>query len=96
MRATGGVAFLEFPFLFGGTFIEDIDGGDIEFLRTAFPFFSEGLSLRSHGVLGVQPDAGHFPSFSEGLSLRSFTGVLAPHHAQHFPSFSEGLSLRTS
>ena len=45
MRATGGVAFLEFPFLFGGTFIEDIDGGDIEFLRTAFPFLFGGTFI---------------------------------------------------
>ena len=54
MRATGGVAFLEFPFLFGGTFIEDIDGGDIEFLRTAFPFLFGGTfieeSRRSWGA----------------------------------------------
>ena len=75
MRATGGVAFLdfpsfseglslrsgryampdsdmsEFPFLFGGTFIEEcpnkrrVDNG-----RLHFPSFSEGLSLRITAV----------------------------------------------
>ena len=59
----------EFPFLFGGTFIEGFVGITEERFTIDFPSFSEGLSLRApvHEIL--QP-AHHFPSFSEGLSLR--------------------------
>ena len=90
-----GLKDTEFPFLFGGTFIE---GGCAGFTVAAgpdFPSFSEGLSLR----VGFRFDrlatiTRHFPSFSEGLSLREDCEPVEQIQGEHFPSFSEGLSLR--
>ena len=39
-------AITEFPFLFGGTFIEDLGLAGGVILVVNFPSFSEGLSLR--------------------------------------------------
>ena len=60
----------QFPFLFGGTFIE---GHVIHGVRNRgrnFPSFSEGLSLRAMFELAIATLPLDFPSFSEGLSLR--------------------------
>ncbi len=50
----------EFPFLFGGTFIEGIEWGFItQSGRWDFPSFSEGLSLR----------ANHYGTTKAGLNI---------------------------
>ena len=43
----------EFPFLFGGTFIEGTTAMMLELLSDYFPSFSEGLSLRAAGSRGL-------------------------------------------
>ena len=45
-----------------------------------FPSFSEGLSLRGHGVYPAQERFYDFPSFSEGLSLRAAHSGLCGQH----------------
>ena len=60
----------EFPFLFGGTFIEGINLPIHVLFFGDFPSFSEGLSLRGEYNNPSAAPPGHFPSFSEGLSLR--------------------------
>ena len=65
----GAAGRLQFPFLFGGTFIEGVVIHSVEFLFRDFPSFSEGLSLRAK-FAGVRRAVVNFPSFSEGLSLR--------------------------
>ena len=61
----------EFPFLFGGTFIEGMSPREARAVNAHFPSFSEGLSLRGISTfpLGLARTR-DFPSFSEGLSLR--------------------------
>ena len=85
----------KFPFLFGGTFIED---GHFQACGRAgvayFPSFSEGLSLRMIREGFILQEPTDFPSFSEGLSLRRMRRPIRIFVSQNFPSFSEGLSLR--
>ena len=84
----------QFPFLFGGTFIE---GQIIQLMNTNdghFPCFSEGLSLRQDDPTFSRATLADFPSFSEGLSLRRVAAVCVAASTTHFPSFWEGLSLR--
>ena len=71
MNITDTAATLEFPFLFGGTFIE-AQLRDFSYLGFSlnFPSFSEGLSLRRLLIPQTLIVAVNFPSFSEGLSLR--------------------------
>ena len=86
----------QFPFLFGGTFIEGEykQGVAAENLEN-FPSFSEGLSLRVRKVSVPWRHSWDFPSFSEGLSLRDNRKCPHPRiRHRNFPSFSEGLSLR--
>ena len=67
----GGVVWMpEFPFLFGGTFIEGYQRQALTTLHSYFPSFSEGLSLREFPGRAFAAASAHFPSFSEGLSLR--------------------------
>ena len=44
----GAGAGISFPFLFGGTFIEESIAPTLHCGGSNFPSFSEGLSLRSH------------------------------------------------
>ena len=80
----GSLKWKEFPFLFGGTFIEgampchDLEEGN------DFPSFSEGLSLRDYGGDLIHAVQNHFPSFSEGLSLRE---VHTHHDSPRGPEF---------
>ena len=60
----------QFPFLFGGTFIEGRLPGCCSAAEPDFPSFSEGLSLREYKCRDEEGKTSHFPSFSEGLSLR--------------------------
>ena len=60
----------EFPFLFGGTFIEGVFNGTATYKFAHFPSCSEGLSLRAVSYRRFQQVTDYFPSFSEGLSLR--------------------------
>ena len=60
----------QFPFLFGGTFIEGPPVASVKFKPCDFPSFSEGLSLRAKNHLTSKDTVCNFPSFSEGLSLR--------------------------
>ena len=46
MRASWSVSGAEFPFLFGGTFIEGRHSRNLRGVQLDFPSFSEGLSLR--------------------------------------------------
>ena len=91
-----GIQPQQFPFLFGGTFIE----GPSIIRATAtpgtnFPSFSEGLSLRADLLFGA---AGRlqFPFLFGGTFIEGPTGGEATHPVRDFPSFSEGLSLRVS
>ena len=85
----------EFPFLFGGTFIEGCGVFRPHTDKRHFPSFSEGLSLRDQAHAGSTPRRRDFPSFSEGLSLRvTFFLHRGAAEGSNFPSFSEGLSLR--
>ena len=62
----------EFPFLFGGTFIEaqqaaEKGGGTVHL----FPFLFGGTFIEAGRLVTVtHKGETHFPSFSEGLSLR--------------------------
>ena len=61
----------QFPFLFGGTFIEGRrESFSSWFAVGYFPSFSEGLSLREINFFRKNKYITDFPSFSEGLSLR--------------------------
>ena len=42
----------EFPFLFGGTFIEGEQDNPKDAMTNNFPSFSEGLSLRDEDIVG--------------------------------------------
>ncbi len=63
----------QFPFLFGGTFIEGLKVLSGAHPVLNFPSFSEGLSLRVHSLLSLAHLNHDFPSFSEGLSLRGWS-----------------------
>ena len=86
---------LEFPFLFGGTFIEAREDGSFTLMALDFPSFSEGLSLRRCDLAKASGHSFRFPFLFEGTFIEAgclvqvwiFLGV-------YFPSFSEGLSLR--
>ncbi len=69
----------EFPFLFGGTFIEGSECFRVHGVNEDFPSFSEGLSLRVY-LTGYRTQARvlDFPSFSEGLSLRVVLPLVQP------------------
>ena len=83
----------QFPFLFGGTFIEGIP------LREApraasidFPSFSEGLSLRAPLFApSAQPPG--FPFLFGGTFIEGAGTTTSRKKKPYFPSFSEGLSL---
>ena len=64
-------ARLEFPFLFGGTFIEG-DDGEVGFFQQAhkFPFLFGGTFIEGPVLIASEIMPPNFPSFSEGLSLR--------------------------
>ena len=86
---------LEFPFLFGGTFIEAREDGSFTLMALDFPSFSEGLSLRRCDLAKASGHSFRFPFLFGGTFIEAgclvqvwiFLGV-------YFPSFSEGLSLR--
>ena len=80
----GAAGRLQFPFLFGGTFIEGVVIHSVEFLFRYFPSFSEGLSLRAK-FAGVRRAVVNFPSFSEGLSLRGTNNHQMPSPSAPFP-----------
>ena len=85
-----------FPFLFGGTFIEGLQGVPQDQLERYFPSFSEGLSLRAKTWCpGVRLPFG-FPFLFGGTFIEGLQGVPQDQLERYFPSFSEGLSLRAS
>ena len=67
----------KFPFLFGGTFIEDeFDDTACTHQLLEFPFLFGGTFIEELADT-PQPQVHHdFPSFSEGLSLRIVPGLL--------------------
>ena len=85
----------EFPFLFGGTFIEGRHSTSSFLFSTTFPFLFGGTFIEGTAGVGcVTALPIYFPSFSEGLSLRGTDQSRLQTDQSHFPSFSEGLSLR--
>ena len=61
---------LEFPFLFGGTFIEALNRVAQAVHLITFPFLFGGTFIEAAGKDSVELRSADFPSFSEGLSLR--------------------------
>ena len=85
----------QFPFLFGGTFIEahlTREGTAAGLWK--FPFLFGGTFIEALHQNHREPSQRYFPSFSEGLSLRPASTGRVMNAAADFPSFSEGLSLR--
>ena len=77
--------FFQFPFLFGGTFIEGHGDARRGAFNGEFPFLFGGTFIE-----GPAPRARsrrrHFPSFSEGLSLRGlFTSAWKRHESISLP-----------
>ena len=78
VNITDTAATLEFPFLFGGTFIEAIIDSANSDSSGEFPFLFGGTFIEAN----VETEesfsiTGNFPSFSEGLSLRHGAGTAA-------------------
>ena len=91
----------QFPFLFGGTFIEGVHNESLGLLTGHFPSFSEGLSLRDDDGTVTIEEYNDFPSFSEGLSLREMAREGRTVSRQLFPflfggTFIEGASFLAS
>ena len=85
---------MQFPFLFGGTFIEALTAGSYVDGHGDFPSFSEGLSLRrNHLIRGAAAHA-RFPFLFGGTFIEAQSVRFLDRSSLHFPSFSEGLSLR--
>ena len=67
----------EFPFLFGGTFIEGIEWGFItQSGRWDFPSFSEGLSLRERDGRWLVSKVDSFPFLFGGTFIEGFIAVM--------------------
>ena len=66
----------EFPFLFGGTFIEGKTSGtdDYPWANQDFPSFSEGLSLRVVAT-GLPPGVRRFPFLFGGTFIEGWVLV---------------------
>ena len=87
----------QFPFLFGGTFIEGRRRGSAAVPKYSFPFLFGGTFIE--GAIEeyiIQTYGQDFPSFSEGLSLRGPRGRQL-HPMPPFPflfggTFIEGFS----
>ena len=85
----------QFPFLFGGTFIEArIAPAGTGAGGANFPSFSEGLSLRPAAWFAVHSGGVGFPFLFGGTFIEAYAGTNKGVHIYNFPSFSEGLSLR--
>ena len=85
----------QFPFLFGGTFIEArIAPAGTGAGGANFPSFSEGLSLRPAAWFAVHSGGVGFPFLFGGTFIEARSGVRTNLDHGNFPSFSEGLSLR--
>ena len=67
---TLGATLHEFPFLFGGTFIEGDVSKASTFAQYTFPFLFGGTFIEGLCTLPKLGAVRDFPSFSEGLSLR--------------------------
>ena len=62
----------QFPFLFGGTFIEGVYGThESKGNNRRFPFLFGGTFIEGQLLQVDDKRAHNFPSFSEGLSLRA-------------------------
>ena len=87
----------EFPFLFGGTFIEAyVYADDSGLLTKDFPSFSEGLSLRRLTARVRVKLFLAFPFLFGGTFIEARDKMSRSQPLRYFPSFSEGLSLRQS
>ena len=84
----------EFPFLFGGAFIEARVCGMCHSRGLYFPSFSEGLSLRPPSSAIFSAQSRRFPFLFGGAFIEAPYRACLRNLHQHFPSFSEGLSLR--
>ena len=87
--------FPEFPFLFGGTFIEAfklVHGAPLRCIH--FPSFSEGLSLRRLCAAARPVAITEFPFLFGGTFIEAALFWPLSGGYRYFPSFSEGLSLR--
>ena len=64
---------MQFPFLFGGTFIEGLHRVSLPPPARPFPFLFGGTFIEGFSGACGACGASDFPSFSEGLSLRDST-----------------------
>ena len=62
---------LEFPFLFGGTFIEAREDGSFTLMALDFPSFSEGLSLRRCDLAKASGHSFRFPFLFGGTFIEA-------------------------
>ena len=89
----------EFPFLFGGTFIEGIEWGFItQSGRWDFPSFSEGLSLRERDGRWLVSKVDSFPFLFGGTFIEGALILASCQDAPEFPflfggTFIEGCSI---
>ena len=63
----------EFPFLFGGAFIEAHELANFVDSSVEFPFLFGGAFIEALTLIRLPATWLYFPSFSEGLSLRRDT-----------------------
>ena len=76
---------MEFPFLFGGTFIEACRYPTSRGGTRGFPFLFGGTFIEAALSPVLDEVAGDFPSFSEGLSLRPKPRRGFPQRRLQFP-----------
>ena len=85
----------EFPFLFGGTFIEGSSARRLYAAPSRFPFLFGGTFIEGYILFTQRGSRGvEFPFLFGGTFIEGWQITRAPAKSSNFPSFSEGLSLR--
>ena len=85
----------QFPFLFGGTFIEDVQIGLVGIGRNEFPFLFGGTFIEDEWPQKFMNIIEKFPFLFGGTFIEDSNVEDVRTNRTNFPSFSEGLSLRT-
>ena len=84
----------EFPFLFGGTFIEAKQGTITKYRLCRFPFLFGGTFIEAMRDLTEHGYEYAFPFLFGGTFIEAPSVSRSLTASANFPSFSEGLSLR--
>ena len=85
---------LEFPFLFGGTFIEALNRVAQAVHLITFPFLFGGTFIEALNMPPPPPEIRGFPFLFGGTFIEAAGKDSVELRSADFPSFSEGLSLR--